>query len=139
MVTIPETHQGLLEGPIYAVFTTITLGGQPENTVVWRAWDGEYVLVNTVVGRQKERNVRQNPHVALTIVDPANPYHWMDVRGVVEEFIPDPDYAVINSLAKVYQGVDEYYGGYAPLSRRGTEERIVMKIRPVRVLCYPHQ
>lgn len=138
MIAIPETHRGLLEGPIYAVFTTITPGGQPENTVVWRAWDGEHILVNTVVGRRKEKNVRRNPHVALMIVDPANPYHWMDVRGIVEAFIPDPDYAVINSLAKVYQGVDEYYGGVAPAAMRGVEKRVTLRIRPLQLLCYPH-
>lgn len=129
----------MLTGPVYAVMTTVTPDGQPENTVVWCSWDGEHVLVNSVVGRRKERNVRHNPHVALTVIDPNNPYRWMDVRGVVDEIAPDTDYANINAHAKLYQGVDEYYGGYAPLSRRGTEERIVMKIKPVRVLCYPHQ
>lgn len=139
MTTIPEAYLDLLTGPVYAVMTTVTPDGQPENTVVWCSWDGEHVLVNSVVGRRKERNVRYNPHVALTVIDPTNPYRWMDVRGVVDEIVPDTDYANINAHAKLYQGVDEYYGGYAPLSRRGTEERIVMNIRPVRVLCYPHQ
>lgn len=139
MTTIPETYLDLLTGPVYAVMTTVTPEGQPENTVVWCSWDGEHVLVNSVVGRRKERNVRHNPHVALTVIDPTNPYRWMDVRGVVDKIVPDTDYANINAHAKLYQGVDEYYGGYAPLSKRGTEERIVMKIKPVRVLCYPHQ
>jgi PPOX class probable F420-dependent enzyme len=137
--TIPPSHLDLITGPVYAVFTTVAPNGQPENTVVWCSWDGEHVLVNTVIGRRKDRNVRKHPQVALTAVDPDDPYRWVDVRGYVEEIVPDVGYANINAHAKLYKGVDEYYGGYAPIERRGTEERVVLKIRPVRVLVYPHK
>jgi PPOX class probable F420-dependent enzyme len=136
---IPQSHLDLITGPVYAVFTTIAPDGQPENTVVWCSWDGEHVLINTVVGRRKDRNMRHNPLVALTAVDPADPYRWLDVRGYVEEIVPDEGYANINAHARLYQGVDEYYGGYAPIERRGTEERVIAKIKPTRVLIYPHK
>jgi PPOX class probable F420-dependent enzyme len=135
---IPQSHLDLITGPIPAILATVAPNGQPENTVVWCSWDGEHVLVNTVVGRRKDRNMRHNPRVALTAVDPADPYRWLDVRGYVEEIIPDEGFANINAHAKLYEGVDEYYGGYAPIERRGTEERVVAKIKPVRVLVYPH-
>jgi len=135
--TIPASHLDLLTGPVYAVFTTVAANGQPENTVVWCSWDGSYVLVNTAAGRRKHKNVLANPKVALTAVDPKDPYRWIDVRGVVEQIEEDKDYASINAHAKLYVGVDEYYGGYAPIERKGTEDRIILKIRPERVLAYP--
>ena len=59
--------------------TTMAPSGQPENTVVWCSWDGEYVLVNTADGRRKPDNVRKNPKVALTVIDPQNAFRWIDV------------------------------------------------------------
>lgn len=138
-VTIPASYQDLLEGANYAVLTTLSPKGAPENTVVWYSWDGEHVLVNTADGRRKPANVRHDPRVALTIVDPGNPYRWLDLRGIVEEIVPDPDYANINAHAKRYAGVDEYYGGMAPAEAKGTEQRIIFKIRPDRVLAFPPQ
>jgi len=135
-VTIPESHLDLIAGPVYAVLTTVTAEGKPENTVVWCSWDGAHVVVNTTDKRRKAENVRHNPNVALTAIDPDNPLRWIDVRGYVEEMVPDPEYATINAHAKLYEGVDEFYGGYAAESRRGTENRIDLKIRPVRVVVY---
>ena len=134
---VPASHVDLLEGPYFAVLTTMAPSGQPENTVVWCSWDGEHVLVNTADGRRKPANVRNNPKVALTVIDPQNPFRWIDVRGEVEEIVPDPAYANINAHARLYAGVDEYYGGVAPAESKGKEERIIFKIRPDRVLAFP--
>jgi PPOX class probable F420-dependent enzyme len=135
--TVPSSHTDLLTGPYYAVFTTIAPSGQPENTVVWCSYDGSHVLVNTAGGRRKHKNVLANPRVALTVIDPQDAFRWVDVRGVVEAIEADPDYANIDAHAKLYAGVDQYYGGVAPADRRGTEERLILKIRPDRVLAFP--
>jgi PPOX class probable F420-dependent enzyme len=135
--TVPASHEDLLTGPYFAVFTTVAPSGQPENTVVWCSWDGSHVLVNTAAGRRKHKNVLANPRVALTVIDPTNAFRWIDVRGSVEAIEADPEYANINAHAKLYAGVDEYYGGVAPADRRGTEERLILKIRPDRVLAFP--
>ena len=137
--TIPQSHLDLITGPIYAVLSTVSPEGKPENTVVWCSWDGEHVLVNTAAGRRKHRNVTHNPYVALTAIDPHDPYRWLDVRAYVEEIVPDEGYANINAHSLLYNGAPEYYGGSAPLSRKGTEERVIMKLRPVRVLVFPHK
>ncbi len=135
--TVPASHVDLLTGPYFAVLTTIAPSGQPENTVVWCSWDGEHVLVNTADGRRKPANVRNNPKVALTVIDPKNAFRWIDVRGEVAEIVSDSEYANINAHAKLYAGVDEYYGGVAPIENKGKEERIIFKIRPDRVLAFP--
>lgn len=135
--TIPESHLDLITGPVHAVLTTIAPDGQPENTVVWCSWDGEHVVVNTAAGRRKDRNVRHNPKVALTAIDPDNPLRWIDVRGFVEEIVTDTGFATINAHAKLYAGVDEFFGGYAAIERRETEVRVDLRIRPTRVIVYP--
>ena len=81
--------------------------------------------------------MRNNPKVALTVIDPQDPFRWIDVRGEVAEIVPDPDYANINAHAKLYAGVDEYYGGVSPIEMKGKEDRIIFKIRPDRVLVFP--
>lgn len=135
--TIPQSHLDLIAGPVYAVMTTVADDGQPENTVVWCSWDGEYVLVNTVEGRRKHENARQNPLVAITAIDPTDPYRWVDVRGYIQSIVPDEGNANINYHAKLYAGVEAYYGDFAPLDREGSENRIIMKIKPTNVVAYP--
>lgn len=95
------------------------------------------MLVNTAGGRRKHKNVLENAKVALTVVDPNDPYRSLDVRGVVESIEEDKGYANINAHAKLYAGADEYYGGFAPAENRGKEERLISKIRPERVLAFP--
>ena len=136
--TIPSTHLDLIAGPVHAVLTTIAPDGRPENTVIWCSWDGEHVLVNTVAGRRKDRNARHNPLVALTAIDPANPLRWVDVRGYVEEIIPDEGNANIDAHTRLYTAFDKFFGGYAAIERRDTEQRVIMKIKPTRVITYPH-
>lgn len=135
--TIPESHVELLTGPYYAILTTINDEGQPQNTVVWCSYDGEYVLVNTAEGRRKAENVRRNPLVALTVLDPDDPYHWIDVRGRVAEIVPDTDYANIDAHAKLYTGRDSYYGTPSMADQKGKEERVIFKIAPENVVVVP--
>jgi PPOX class probable F420-dependent enzyme len=131
---VPDSHKDLLEGPVFSVLTTISPDGEPENTVIWASWDGEHVLVNTARGRRKASNIKENPNVALMAIDPDNPYRWIDVRGVVDAVVEDTNYDNINQHAKIYAGADEYYGGVAPAKNKGTEERIILKIKPENVV-----
>ena len=70
-------------------------------------------------------------------MDPQDSYRWIDVRGVVEEIAPDPDYVNINAHTKLYVGADEYYGSVMPAEMKGTEERVIFKIKPKRVVISP--
>jgi PPOX class probable F420-dependent enzyme len=133
MSMIPNSHKDLLENAYIGIFTTVSPKNKPENTAVWYSWDGEYILVNSAEGRRKPDNIRKNPNVALFVLDPKDPYRWIDVRGIVEAIEPDANYSNINYHAQRYVGVDEYYGGFVPLERKGAEERIIFKIKPVHV------
>lgn len=74
--------------------------------------------------RQKYRNVQKDPRIALSIVDPENPFHYLEIRGNVAGIEEDPDLDFINSMAKKYIGQDKY-----PWHRPG-EERIVIIVKP---------
>jgi PPOX class probable F420-dependent enzyme len=121
---IPASHADLLERPVLAHVATIGPSGEPQNNPVWFGWDGEYLSFSQTTGRQKYRNVASEPRVALSIVDPQNPYRYLEIRGTVERIDPDPDRAFINSMAKKYMGEDVY-----PWHVPG-DERVVLVVRP---------
>jgi PPOX class probable F420-dependent enzyme len=101
--------------------------GAPQVTPVWFDYDGRFFLVNSARGRVKDRNMRRNPAVALSIVDPGNPYRYVSVRGRVVEITEREGDAHIDRLAKKYLGKDRY-----PYRRPG-EVRVIYKIAPERV------
>jgi PPOX class probable F420-dependent enzyme len=136
--TIPDDYLDLITGPVHAVLTTLSPSGKPENTVVWCSWDGEHVLVNTIDGRRKTNNVRANPYVALTAIDPDDPYRWLDVRGIVLEIVDDVGNANIDAHTRLYTTHQKFYGDYAAAEREAREKRLILKIKPERVLVYPH-
>ncbi len=89
---IPDSHKSLVDNPVYVVLTTLMPDGQPQSSVVWWDSEGEYVQVNTIRGRQKERNMVRDGRVTIVAVDPTNPYHWLEVRGVGWTKRPMPHY-----------------------------------------------
>jgi PPOX class probable F420-dependent enzyme len=121
---IPESHADLLEQPVLAHVATVGPAGEPQNNPVWFGWDGEHLTFSQTTGRQKYRNVKDEPRVALSIVDANNPFRYLEIRGTVERVDPDPDNAFINSMAKKYMGEDVY-----PWHRPG-DERVVLVIKP---------
>lgn len=132
--TIPNSHIDLIAGQVYCVLTTLSPSGKPENTIVWASWDGSHVLVNTAEGRRKADNVRNNPNVAITALDPTDASRWIDVRGRVEEIVEDNDFSNINAHTKLYTGRDEFFGGFASMERKSNEKRLIFKIKPERVV-----
>ena len=84
-VHIPDTHRDLLVEPIHGVLSTMMPDGQPQSSIVWVDYDGTYVLINTTLERQKGRNMRANPKVAVLVVDPKDVSRWIEVRGNVVE------------------------------------------------------
>lgn len=128
MVPIPEEYHDLFEKPTFAHFASLLPDGSPHVVPVWVDYDGEHLLANSTAGRRKTRNVEADPRVAISMLDPDDPYRYLGVRGEVVEVTEEGAVDHINELAHRYMGVDEY-------PNLGTEEspRVVIRIRPVHV------
>jgi hypothetical protein len=121
---IPENYQDLLESTALAHVATIGPGGEPQNNPVWFDWHGEHVRFSQTKARQKFRNLNRNSRMAFSIVDPENPYRYLEVRGEVARVEEDPDLNFIRAMAKKYIGVDRY-----PYHQPG-DERVVIFVKP---------
>jgi PPOX class probable F420-dependent enzyme len=103
-VTIPEDFLPLLESRAVAFVSTVGKNGGPQVTPLWFLWDGERVRISLVEGRQKLRNLRRNPRIAVAIVEPTRPTYYLELRGTVDDLVPDPDYALERAIAEKYVG-----------------------------------
>jgi PPOX class probable F420-dependent enzyme len=121
---IPDSHLDLFQKKAFANLATLMPDGQPQVTPVWVDYDGRYVLINTSANRQKDKNMQRDPRVALSIMDPDNPYRYLEVRGRVAERTLDGADRHIDAMAKKYLGKDKY-----PWSQPG-EARVLYKIEP---------
>jgi PPOX class probable F420-dependent enzyme len=121
---IPENYQELLESTALTHVGTIGPGGEPQNNPVWFDWDGEHVKFSQTKARQKFRNLKRDPRVAFSIVDPENSYRYLRVRGEVAGVEEDPELNFITAMAKKYIGVDRY-----PYHQPG-DERVVIFVKP---------
>ena len=121
---IPEKFSDLFQKKAFANLATLMPNGQPQVTPVWFDYDGQNIRVNTALGRQKDRNMRRDPRVSLSIMDPENPYRYLEIRGKVADITQDGADAHIDSLAKKYLGKDKY-----PFRQPG-EVRVIYKIKP---------
>ena len=129
MPKLTESAKKMLEGKNFVYIATVNPDGTPQVTPTWVDTDGNYVLINTAVGRIKHRNVKKNPHVALAITDQANPYNLIIIKGkVVDQVTGKPAEDHIDKMAKKYQGLDKY-----PHRKEG-EKRILFKIEPIRIV-----
>ena len=124
---IPEKYRDLFSKRAFAALGTLMPDGRPQVTPVWVDLEGDRVIFNSAKGRQKDLNVRRDPRVALSIVDPDNPYRYLEIRGRVTEITEEGADAHIDKMAKKYLGVDKY-----PYRQPG-EVRVIYKIRPDRV------
>ncbi len=124
---IPDSFMDLFQQAAFANLSTIMSDGSPQVTPVWCDYDGRHVVINTAKGRVKDRNMRKSPRVALSIMDPKNPYRYMEIRGRVAEITEVGADAHIDKMAKKYMNVDKY-----PYRSPG-EVRVLFKIAPERV------
>jgi len=82
--------------------------GSPQVTPLWFDYKDGLIRINTAVGRRKSRNLDQNPKCAIAIMDPANPYRYLQIRGQVTRSTRDGADAHIDALAKRYLDQDKY-------------------------------
>jgi len=133
MASIPEEFHDLFEKRTFAHLSTLTPDGTPHSTPVWVDYDADAdrVLVNTARGRHKERNVRANPKVGVSMCDPDDPYRYVSVRGEVAELTEDGAVEHIDALARRYMGLEEY-----PNHGEESGPRVILEIRPDNVVAH---
>jgi PPOX class probable F420-dependent enzyme len=123
---IPASHADLLESTALAHVATIGPRGEPQVNPVWFGTRDGYILFSQTTTRQKYHNVQRDPRIALSIVDPTNPYRYLEIRGRVVRIDPDPALDFINAMAQKYLGVEKY-----PWHQPG-DERVVVVVEPER-------
>jgi PPOX class probable F420-dependent enzyme len=121
---IPDSHLDLFRKKAFADLATLMPSGQPQVTPVWVDYDGRFILINTAEGRQKDKNMQRDGRVAMSIMDPDNPYRRLEVRGHVAERTRDGADQHIDAMAKKYLGQDKY-----PYRQPG-EVRVIYKVQP---------
>jgi PPOX class probable F420-dependent enzyme len=129
-VEMNETVRALLDSPTPAVLCTLNPDGGPQSSVVWVSREGGELLISTQQGRRKERNIRRDPRVGLTLFDPADPERYVEIRGTAT-VAPDPDRAVAVRIAEEYVGPG---GGQEYLELPPDQVRVVVRVTPTRFL-----
>lgn len=127
MAEVPEKYRDLFNKKAFASLGTLMNDGQPQVTPVWVDYDGKNILFNSARGRVKDLNIRRDPRVSLAIVDPDNPYRYLEIRGKVVDITQEGADEHINKLAKKYLGVDKY-----PYRQPG-EVRVLYRMRAEKV------
>ncbi|MGB8647690.1 MAG: PPOX class F420-dependent oxidoreductase [Anaerolineae bacterium] len=127
-ITIPEGKHDLLsrEKKAFANLALVLSDGSPQVTPIWFDWDGEHIIINTARGRVKDKVLKKHPRVALDIIDPENPYHYLLIRGRVTDETEEGGYEQISSLNVKYHGNPNY-------PRHPGEVRVTYRITPDRI------
>jgi PPOX class probable F420-dependent enzyme len=110
--------------------TTVRPDGSLHNTIVWVDIDGDDVIFNTAVGRAKEKHLRADPRVSVSMLDPKDAFHYVSVSGKAKLETEGAD-GVIDRLARKYLGVERY-----PYRSPG-EQRITVRVPAERVVFSP--
>ena len=128
MPEIPASHRDLLDAQV-ATLATIGSDGRPQLSEIWFLADGDTVMISLNTTRQKTRNLHANPATTVLILDLANPYRYLEIRGDAE-ITPDDDYTFADPHPAKYQ---------SDLRDRDQpgDKRVVVTIRPARVRAWP--
>lgn len=124
---LSEELLALLRQPSICYIATTMDDGSPQLTQIWVDTDGQHVIINTVEGYVKVRNVERDPRVAVAISDPDNPSRYFQVRGRVVEMTTDGGAEHIEKLAQKYLGAPyPWFGGR-------DQVRVIMMIKPEKI------
>ena len=128
MAELSEKARKLFEDPNYLFVATVNPDGSPQVTPVWTDVSNGNIRFNTAVGRAKERNLRRDPRVGLSIYETGNPWNKVDIRGRVVDFVEGDDAdANIDDLAEKYINQRPYPW------RNPEEKRVIVVVEPERV------
>ena len=128
---IPDKYADLFDKKVFAGLATLMPDGAPQVTPVWIDYDGANVLFNTAIGRQKDKHLQAQPRVSVMLVDPENPYRYLEVRGKIVKSTEEGAVEHIESLSRRYTG-NPYFTDANP---QGDQIRVTFLIEPTRVLA----
>jgi PPOX class probable F420-dependent enzyme len=124
-ISIPDDAKPLFAAPVFVVLTTVNADGSPQSSVVWSRLDGDDVLISTIRGRLKCRNMERDPRVTLLAYDPEDPYFYGELRGTVT-LTEEGGNELIDELSRAYNG--------KPWQIRPAETRVVVRFTPRKVV-----
>jgi PPOX class probable F420-dependent enzyme len=132
MTLIPERLIDLLspEKKAFASLALTLADGSPQVTPIWFGWDGAHIIINTARGRVKDRVMQRRGKVALAIMDPGDPYRYLQIRGRVVDETEEGAYDVICDLRLKYRGDRNY-------PKNPGEVRVTYKVLPEHVFPKP--
>lgn len=139
LAALDPAYKSLLETGVTASLATMNANGEPQLTPVWLNHDGEFINLNSVRGRLKDRNLRARPNVTLMLMNPKNPYHWMTVWGTVEQIIDEDDPKNGQLATNSIDDLSELYINQRPYPFRKPgdgEVRVLYKVRPSRIQTF---
>src|SRR5215207_1235585 len=120
--------RSLFENKNFAFVATSMKDGSPQITPTWVDVEDNLILINTALGRLKQKNLNRDPRIAVSVADNNNPYDMVTVRGeVIEQVTGEAAEAHIDKLAKKYIDKDKYPG------RSQGERRVLLKVKPTKV------
>lgn len=129
MVALPDKVRAIVDGKNFATIATVNADGSPQTSVVWITRDGDDLLVSTVKGRLKDRNLRRDPRASISVFDSEDPYSYFEARGTVT-FTEENGFKLINDLSLKYTGKD-YTGD------EGTDNvRVIVRLTPEKLTGY---
>lgn len=107
MSIIPDSHKDLLERPLYCHLATVSAAGRPQANPMWFIWDGQSLRFTHTNTRRKYRQLQENPHLAISIVDPDNPARYLEVRATVDSIDDDFTGSLYVELSQRYGRGDQ--------------------------------
>jgi PPOX class probable F420-dependent enzyme len=124
-VSLSDDARRVLDAKSFAVVATLNPDGSPQTSVVWVGLVDEAVVFSTTRQRRKGRNLARDPRVSITVIDPEDPYKFLEVRGRAE-LIDDPERSFGSAMWQKYLGQE------APADRPGVE-RMIVRVVPEKV------
>jgi PPOX class probable F420-dependent enzyme len=102
-VSLSTAVRRLLDEPNPAVLATLNADGSPQTSVIWVGREGDELVISSAAGRRKDRNIRRDPRVSLSVYDRQDSEVYAEIRGraTVTE---DIGRALAVRLAEEYEG-----------------------------------
>ena len=122
--SIPDSHRDLLDGQ-FATLATVGGDGYPQLSEVWFLAEGDRIAISLNTSRQKTKNLQAHPACTLFLLDLANPYRYLEIRGTAD-LVPDDDHEFADRVGAKYGSDLREHDGPG-------DRRVVVRIVPARI------